>query len=722
MSLYGALFSGVSGLAAQSSAMGAISDNITNVNTIGYKGSKVNFQTLVTKQTSTTQYSPGGVQSKPRHGIDVQGLLQASSSSTDVALSGQGFFVVNQTADPYTSGNSMFAYTRAGSFKVDREGYMQNVSGWYMQGWPLMPTDNTPQAVEVTGSDGRSYMKSYKHPVSGQLTYINDNIINPEHLKPLNLNEISGTASKTRNIRLGANLPADDEVNANHKTNVLIYDTLGGTHNTEYVWTKTSSNVWDLSERSDAYGITNMAVTTNAADTTADFTVEGEAGGGTYTLNNPNVAFSAAAGTITFSTATDGDRFPVGTTFTVASAEDTANNGTYYVTANNSAGMITVSNTKYFAERGIPAPSGSAVAVVYDADDAVYAAQGRLDFTAANSTEVAAMDAKTFSVTVNGVAVVFEFSTDGAIAGTSDVEIDISTATEAGDVATAVANAMRNPRNYINAINGNVAAAAFATSDLLPIIKGNGSTVEIIQRAGGEALSLDVSTLSTYCTQSQARSLSASGTTLTDVVSGTFDIPAISQVGSAVTFNGDGTPQDFNVAKVGVTWANGSRNMTSVNSDIDERMDLFLGNTEISDGLTQLAGSYQLAYISQDGAQFGNFAGVSIGDDGIVTALFDNGVTRPVFQIPIATFVNPNGMDSLTGNVFIATDYSGEGTLREAGEAGAGSVAAASLEASTVDIGEEFTTMIVTQRAYSAAAKIITTADEMLDELVRIKR
>ncbi len=82
MSLYGALFSGVSGLASESSAMGAIADNISNVNTIGYKGTDVNFNTLVTQQVSVTQYSPGGVQSAPRAAVDVQGLLQATSSST----------------------------------------------------------------------------------------------------------------------------------------------------------------------------------------------------------------------------------------------------------------------------------------------------------------------------------------------------------------------------------------------------------------------------------------------------------------------------------------------------------------------------------------------------------------------------------------------------------------------------------------------------------------
>ena len=82
MSLFGAMNSGVSGLASQSSAMAAISDNITNVNTVGYKSTKVDFQTLVTKQGSSSPHSSGGVQSRPRAGVDVQGLLQASSSST----------------------------------------------------------------------------------------------------------------------------------------------------------------------------------------------------------------------------------------------------------------------------------------------------------------------------------------------------------------------------------------------------------------------------------------------------------------------------------------------------------------------------------------------------------------------------------------------------------------------------------------------------------------
>jgi len=100
----------------------------------------------------------------------------------------------------------------------------------------------------------------------------------------------------------------------------------------------------------------------------------------------------------------------------------------------------------------------------------------------------------------------------------------------------------------------------------------------------------------------------------------------------------------------------------------------------------------------------------------------ENGAPRPIFKLPLATFVNVNGLSSRSGHVWNQTQSSGDSTLREANNGSAGSMAQAALESSTVDIGQEFTSMIVVQRAYSAATKIISTADEMLEELVRIKR
>ena len=90
------------------------------------------------------------------------------------------------------------------------------------------------------------------------------------------------------------------------------------------------------------------------------------------------------------------------------------------------------------------------------------------------------------------------------------------------------------------------------------------------------------------------------------------------------------------------------------------------------------------------------------------------------YQLPISTFANPLALDPRTGNVYAQTDKSGAFNLRAAGSGGAGKIAGSALENANVDLADEFTKMIVTQRAYSANARVITTTDEMLDELIRL--
>jgi flagellar hook protein FlgE len=93
-----------------------------------------------------------------------------------------------------------------------------------------------------------------------------------------------------------------------------------------------------------------------------------------------------------------------------------------------------------------------------------------------------------------------------------------------------------------------------------------------------------------------------------------------------------------------------------------------------------------------------------------------------VFQIPVVTFNNPNGLEGESGTVFSETPESGEAQLGEAGVGGAGSVAPGALEDSTVELSTEFTNMIETQRAYSASTRVVTTSDEMLQEIVNATR
>lgn len=149
---------------------------------------------------------------------------------------------------------------------------------------------------------------------------------------------------------------------------------------------------------------------------------------------------------------------------------------------------------------------------------------------------------------------------------------------------------------------------------------------------------------------------------------------------------------------------------------------LALGTDGDVDGLSQFDSELALLSRSVDGALFGNVTGVEIGEDGTVSAIFDNGQSRAVYRIPLVTFQNPDGLLRLQGNSYGASDFSGDYALVGASTGGSGRIVPGALEASTVDLAEEFTNMITVQRAYSASTRIITTADEMLQELTAISR
>ncbi len=730
MSLYGALFAGVSGLQSQSSAMGAIADNVTNVNTIGYKGTNVNFKTLVTKQVSTTKYSPGGVQSAPRKGVDVQGLLQATTSSTDMGISGSGFFVVSDQAE----NASGFGYSRAGSFKVDKDGFLQNVSGYYLQGWPLENWDGTQTAATVN-KDGNIYMKSYKN-TSGDTYYMNDNAVDSVNLQPLNLRTIGGTARATSTLALGANLPGatDVTVGTTAKTNSPIFDSLGNSHNLDFTWIKRGSNAWDFTAMPPE-GATYVAIDDQSASRSTayavgrmDFTGIPQAGQSftmdiantTYTFNftastDSDMANAGAAGIDDRLTLDNGAAVPGGfdgTTLTIGGVTFTLTDGNATsATDIDISGLTTVTQVRdqiveageaYFdstmgAGNWVTAGPGT-----NDLDSVFTMTAGTLPGTSAASN----------AATLSGTANTFSIGTSGkSISQILDQlgrQVNTAMAMAYGTPGSGIGAAPPSPPgNWGGRVSGENAltfsqgdSTYGLTVDASGLKNANGDPV-VMQNTAYTIPSLDAAV---------AWTTTASGH-------------------NGVTFNGDGSidkifGQDETDAsnpqiQLRIGWANGAEDMDGSEG---AAISMFIGNYNSKDGLQQLADDYQLNYLSQNGNKFGNFAGVSIGEDGIVTALFDNGVTTPIFMIPLATFVNPNGMEGVTGNVFQQTDLSGLPTIREAGSAGSGVIAGGTLESSTVDLGEEFTNMITTQRAYSASAKIITTSDEMLDELVRIKR
>lgn len=150
---------------------------------------------------------------------------------------------------------------------------------------------------------------------------------------------------------------------------------------------------------------------------------------------------------------------------------------------------------------------------------------------------------------------------------------------------------------------------------------------------------------------------------------------------------------------------------------------LDVGQSATSIGsISQFSSATSLDSTSTDGSSSGDLSNIEIDSSGFVTAIFSSGLTKKIYQIPLVTFLNPDDLQATAGGNYSVSDSSGPAALKAAGTGGAGVVKSGALEASTVDLALEFSNMILTQRAYSASSKIITTADEMLDELIRMKR
>ncbi|MGZ9107883.1 MAG: flagellar hook-basal body complex protein, partial [Micavibrio sp.] len=133
MSLFGSLFTGVSGLGAQSQSTAMIANNIANVNTVGFKRSEAAFFSLVTSEGRSSKYSPGTVAVTRVQAVDQQGPIQQTGSTTDAAISGNGMFAVKRDA----TDEQEFLYTRSGSFSEDAQGQLRNTAGFALYGWPL---------------------------------------------------------------------------------------------------------------------------------------------------------------------------------------------------------------------------------------------------------------------------------------------------------------------------------------------------------------------------------------------------------------------------------------------------------------------------------------------------------------------------------------------------------------------------------------------------------
>jgi flagellar hook protein FlgE len=217
MSLFSALNTAVSGLTAQSASFGNISDNVANSQPVGYKEVDTSFSDYLTTSTPTSN-DPGTVIALPGYMNNVQGTIMQSDDALALAIDGQGFFPVSRSVSG-TNGPLGFspapAYTRAGDFQMDKNGYLINSAGDYLNGWSVNPS---------TG------------------------VVNRSLLAPIQINQTVFNPVPTGNLTLAANLPATPAAGDPVSSQVNVYDSLGTSHPIVLNWTQVAgtANAWTV--------------------------------------------------------------------------------------------------------------------------------------------------------------------------------------------------------------------------------------------------------------------------------------------------------------------------------------------------------------------------------------------------------------------------------------------------------------------------------------------
>jgi flagellar hook protein FlgE len=138
--------------------------------------------------------------------------------------------------------------------------------------------------------------------------------------------------------------------------------------------------------------------------------------------------------------------------------------------------------------------------------------------------------------------------------------------------------------------------------------------------------------------------------------------------------------------------------------------------------LTQFAAANTVQALTQDGAATGTLQSFTLAGDGTLIGLFSNGLKQSLGQVAMANFNNPPGLEKIGGSLYAASVNSGNPAIGTAGTAGRGTLASGALEMSNVDLAQEFTNLVVAQRGFQANSRVVTAGDEILQDLINMKR
>ena len=614
MSFFHALYTGTAGLMAQSQATNRVSENIANMTTVGYKRNDTAFQDLVTKSAYSSVQN-GSVTGNTVQRVSQQGALQQTSSGTDLAISGNGFFVVRE--DNETAGAETY-YTRNGTFNQDQQGFLKNSAGFTLYGWAYDRATSSFQ--EGTTVDSLVPIMVDSNQTSVLPTTQGEMIFNLDAAQQRYDSHTFDTPQQ---------LPVSSQP-AHFSRNLTVYDSNGTARDLVFEYRRVVGPMAHFTagtaglSRDDVL-VDNPGGFTNAI-TTGDQLVLDD-GTNTYTVDfvgaNPNLSLNQAS--------TLDDLINVINNFTDGTGAQV------YTATLSETGRLTVQANSLNANIDISASSAnvlgnSGLSFITDPDGGVG------DYTYEPEADV----------TANGTA--NPNQTDFPALADTDTP---------------------NPFNWWEAT-----------------VLIEDPTFDALTDTGTPAL-----------VELKKGLLNFDGL-------GNLNATPDANGNASITFNNINF-SDFNYASDGTALAAGSDDV-SFTVDIGD--------------FTQYAGGYDVLFTDQNGAGVGTFRDIEINEEGIVYSVFTNGERLESFRIPLATFANADGLERITGTAFRASQDSGDVTLNQTRTGSAGVLQVSHVEGSNVDLSNEFSLLIVNQRAFSLNSRLINTVDEMTQTLSQLKR
>lgn len=666
------LFSGVSGLQAHQTRMDVTGNNIANVNTTGFKSSRTTFADTLS-QTLTGASSPNGDLggTNPKQiglgtgvaSIDLlftDGSVQSTGKNTDLCLSGNGLFVVKQGSQTY--------YTRDGAFSFDAEGnYVLPNSGMYVQGW--MAKDgylNTTGAVDKIQIPSGKSMESKETSIS---TYAN------------NLN------ASTKGYEIGSVLvqyeDGTTDTLSSYKATAVDAGTIKLTLSSGEVVTLDSTAGYDFTTGVPVTGKTLYtskisSVTANTTGTVSlslgmDSAVNTIDGAKTYTVSG-----------LTSGTYTYGGKYTVSGTVTAVTAHGTDSVDVKFTDA---AGTSHVANLPY------PSTFTYAVGDTFSANlpiESITAAAGAEVATANGSTATttAALTVSSADATYARVGTAAD-GTVSSVARTGTTEYQIGGKTvKSVNVTASDGTTLTGLLGGTYAAGGTFYPSVTTTNKVYDSLGSSHSVPVLFTKTGDNTWEL---------------SLTGGGNTATiEETDGTTTSVTLTK--STLKFDTSGKYVEGN-ASITLNYTNGAAPQT---------VSLNLA------GLSQYAGNSTIN-ASGDGHSAGTLSSVSVDSSGTITGTYTNSVRQTEAQVAIAQFTNASGLTKTGNSLYQESNNSGTANVKTASDLGV-TITPSALEMSNVNIANEFSDMIITQRGFQSNSKIITVSDEMLETLINMKR